>query len=269
MSTADELQRNRDIHGTRDVPRDLPPIDERAKSDDPDQLPSPDEELPDIIIYSHSGLFYWWPVWVYGFVCAALTYAMGRPFINDEGEQLLVYPGAGLGLSFLAVMLATLIITSARLRGIYSIVALISGLLVFVTLAWLGLLDDVANLVPQISVHMNAGFFVATSTALLVIWASAFFFFDRLRYWRVRPGQLTEEGMIGDSADSYDTRGLLFEKHGEDYLRHKILGLGAGDLRLQTAGAKQATIEISDVLFVDKTVERVQRLIAIEPDSLR
>ena len=28
-------------------------------------------------IYQHSNLLYWWPIWVYGFVCAALTYVQG------------------------------------------------------------------------------------------------------------------------------------------------------------------------------------------------
>lgn len=262
MSTAEEM------HSQRDVPRDLPPMDEQANWTTADDLPAPGDKLPDIIIYSHSGLMYWWPVWAYGYICAIATYAMGRPFLNEAGETLLVYPGSGLGLSFVAVLLVTLIATNAHLRGIYSVVALVTGALVFVTLAWAGLLDDIGRLIPEISVHMNAGFYVATSTALLIIWMASFFFFDRLTYWRVRPGQLTEERLIGDSAESFDTRGLLFEKHGEDFLRHRVLGLGSGDLRLTTAGAKKRTIEIPDVLFVDRTVDRVQRLIAVEPNSL-
>src|SRR4051812_28517748 len=32
---------------------------------------------PEIKIYSHSTIFYWWPVWVVGFVMAALTYFDG------------------------------------------------------------------------------------------------------------------------------------------------------------------------------------------------
>src|SRR2546430_1393333 len=28
-------------------------------------------------IYQHSNLLYWWPIWAYGFLCAALTYVQG------------------------------------------------------------------------------------------------------------------------------------------------------------------------------------------------
>ncbi|KUO60576.1 MAG: hypothetical protein APF80_02650 [Alphaproteobacteria bacterium BRH_c36] len=235
---------------------------------DVDDLPSPDDALPEIIIYSHSALIYWWPVWLFGYIAAAVTYTTGDPFIAENGDRILVQPSPGIGLAYIGVLITTLLITNGRLRGIYSIVLLLCISLVFVSLAWAGLLDDLARILPQISVHMNAGFYMVMSTALLVIWMLAFFVFDRLEYWRVRPGQLTQEQWIGDSAESFDTRGMLFEKHGEDFLRHRILGLGAGDLMLSTAGAKERTIAIPDVLFVDRTVNRVQRLIAIEPSDL-
>ncbi len=249
-----------------DEPRHMPQLDEQAE--DAQDLPSPDEALPDIVIYSHSSLIYWWPVWLVGFACAAVTYLSGSPFIADDGESLKIYSGTSLGLTWLTVTLLTLIITNARLYGIYSVVALLSVALIFVSVAWFGWLDDIAKAIPELSVHMNAGFFLVTSTALFLIWAAAFFVFDRLTWWRVRPGQLTQESWIGDSEESFDTRGMLFEKHGEDFMRHRLLGLGSGDLRLTTAGAKQKTISISDVLMVDRTVEDVQRLIAVEPDSL-
>jgi hypothetical protein len=235
---------------------------------DVEDLAAPDDELPEVIIYSHSGLFYWWPVWLTGYLCAIVTYTTGQPFLNDQGERLLIYPGTAVGLTFMTVLLLTIVITNARLRGIYSIVATLFIGLGIVSLAWLGLIDDIARIVPEIAVHMNGGFYLVFSSALLIMWALAFFLFDRLTYWRVRPGQLTQESWIGDSAESFDARGMLFEKHGEDWFRHRVLGMGAGDLRLTTAGAKKKTIEISDVLFVDKKVDHVQRLIMVEPDSL-
>lgn len=246
-------------------PREMPPMDKRAAEPD---LPSPEDDLPEIIIYGHSGIMYWWPVWLAGYVCAAITYASGSPFIAEGGERLLIYSGPGLGLTYVTILLLTVIFTNARLRGIYSVVAILAAAFVFVLLAWTGLLDDLAELIPMISMHMNAGFFLVTSTGLLIIWLLSFFVFDRLTFWRIRPGQLTQESWIGDSEESYDARGMLFEKHGEDFFRHRILGFGSGDLRLMTAGAKQATVEITDVLFVDKTVSRVQQLIMVEPNDL-
>lgn len=250
-------------------PREMPNLAKQADRKLADDLPSPAERLPEIIIYGHSGLVYWWPVWLFGFIAAAVTYASGDPFIADGGERILVHPSPGLGLGFIGVLVTTLLITNGRMRGIYSIVILLTISLIFVTLAWLGMLDDIVKLIPEISVHMNGGFYLVMSTILFIVWALAFFVFDRLTYWRVRPGQLTQESWIGDSEESFDARGMLFEKHGEDFLRHRILGLGAGDLRLTTAGAKKQTIEIPDVLFVDRTVDHVQRLISIEPTDFK
>src|SRR5947208_4401237 len=33
-----------------------------------------EEPLPELRIYSHSNLIYWWPVWVVGYAMAAITY---------------------------------------------------------------------------------------------------------------------------------------------------------------------------------------------------
>src|SRR5579862_8371285 len=41
-------------------------------------------------IYGHSNLFYWWPVWVAGFIMALLTYLNGhRVPIGDKDELLM------------------------------------------------------------------------------------------------------------------------------------------------------------------------------------
>ena len=35
---------------------------------------TPDERPTEVVIISHSPLFYWWPVWVVGFLMAVLTW---------------------------------------------------------------------------------------------------------------------------------------------------------------------------------------------------
>src|SRR5215469_4216933 len=39
----------------------------------------PDERPTQVVIISHSPLFYWWPVWAVGFIMAALSYLQGLP----------------------------------------------------------------------------------------------------------------------------------------------------------------------------------------------
>ena len=233
-----------------------------------EDLPDPAARLPSVILYSHSGLFYWWPVWVTGFIMAAVSYAFGRAFATDDGRIEWIHPNTGVGVTFIAVLLLVIVFTNVRLRGIKSVVTLLAAAVLFVALGWLGLLDDVANAIPQLSIFMSFGFYLTFSLALFVIWALAFFVFDRLTYWRVSPGQMTRENLIGGGEKSFDARGMLFEKHGEDYFRHFLLGLGSGDLCLKTAGADRQTIEIANVTMVDRKVREIQRLIAVEPDEL-
>ncbi|MFZ8528606.1 hypothetical protein ACO1NJ_14885, partial [Staphylococcus aureus] len=68
---------------------------------------------------------------------------------------------------------------------------------------------------------------------------------------------------------SYDTNGLVFERHDQDIFHDIILGLGAGDLTLTFGGSTQQTIRIPNVLFVDSKVKAIERLIAVKPDQAR
>src|SRR5438128_2379228 len=42
----------------------------------------------EVRIYSHSCLYYWWPVWVVGYLLALLTYIQGQP-VTFQGASML------------------------------------------------------------------------------------------------------------------------------------------------------------------------------------
>jgi len=107
------------------------------------------------------------------------------------------------------------------------------------------------------------------ATTLLAVWLLAFLVFDRLTVWRVRPGQMVEERLIGGQAHSYDTNGLVFERRSQDLFHDIILGLGAGDLTLKMGGTNKETMQIPNVLFVDRKVKAIERLIAVKPEEAR
>ena len=132
----------------------------------------------------------------------------GRFLPSAEGDQ----PSSALGLTYLSTLLLLIVFTNVRLRGINSVVALLTVACVAVLLAWFGWWNDIARLIPYLSVHMNTGFYVVFSSGLLIIWLMMFFVFDRLTYWRVRPGQMTEEHLIGGGASSFDANGLAIPK---------------------------------------------------------
>lgn len=217
--------------------------------------------LQEIHVYGHSTLLYWWPAWVFGFFIALLNEGQERFLATAPGAL----PSSALGLTYLAILLLLIVFTNVRLRGIHSVVALLSVAFVAVLLAWFGWWDDIARLVPYLSVHMNTGFYLVFSSGLLIIWLLMFFVFDRMTYWRIRPGQMTEEHLIGGGAESYDTNGLRFQKLSSDFFR-ALLGFGAGDLKATLAGEHGAAIELANVMFVDRKVNAIEQLISVKPE---
>jgi hypothetical protein len=215
----------------------------------------------EIIICSHSTLLYWWPAWVFGFVFALLNSGQELFLPTAEGRQ----PSSALGLTYLSILLLLIVFTNVRLRGVHSIITLLAIAFIAVLLAWFGWWDNIARMIPYLSVHMNTGFYLVFSTGLLIIWLMMFFVFDRLTYWRIRPGQMTEEHLIGGGAESFDTNGLRFQKHSSDFFR-TALGLGAGDLKATAASGRGATIEMPNVMFVDRKVQAIEKLISVKPE---
>ncbi len=138
------------------------------------------------------------------------------------------------------------------------------GILLAAYLEWW---DKLLGWFSLLSIHMNLGFYVAFSTLIFIVWAVSTFIYDHMNYWRVTPGQVTHEFIVGAASKSYDTRGMVFEKHRNDLFRHWILGFGSGDITISTTGAQKVTIAIPNVLFVDAKVLAIQRLIAMTPDQ--
>ncbi len=224
---------------------------------------------PDIKLISHSDIFYWWPAWVAGFVMAVISYLQGQDVSITPELVERVHPSNNPGIFFIAVIVLLVVFTNIRLRGIYSVVTVVTVAFFVVLFAWFGWWDAILRFVPSLSARANAGFYLLFSGTLLTVWLLAFFVFDRLTVWRVRAGQLVEERLIGGQARSYDTTGLVFERRGQDLFHDIILGMGAGDLTITIGGANEQTIQIPNVLFVDRKVKAIERLIAVKPEEVR
>ena len=59
----------------------------------------------------------------------------------------------------------------------------------------------------------------------------------------------------------------MFEKRRDDLFKHWVLGLGSGDLRIQTYGGRTEEILIPNVMFIGSQVHAIQHLIAMEPNA--
>lgn len=223
----------------------------------------------DVRIISHSNIFYWWPAWAAGFAMALISYLQGLDVSIAPQVVERIHPSNNPGIFFISVLVLLVVFTTTKLRGIYSAITVVTAAFFIVLFAWLGWWDSIFRFVPQLSARANVGFYLLFSSTLLAVWLLSFFVFDRLVVWRIRPGQLVEERLIGGQARSYDTNGLVFERRGQDLFHDIILGLGAGDLTLTIGGANEETIQIPNVLFVDSKVKAIERLIAVKPEAAR
>jgi hypothetical protein len=249
-----------------------------------------------ILIYGHTSLFYWWPVWALGFLFAAISFfGEGRAAVvhrdatynaeknsielpPEKGKLLVggvvdtdgkllerMYPNKNLGVIFVIVLIIVTFITNVPLRGMSSAVAISTILVVTFFFALMGWWDNIFAWFGSLSIHMNAGFYFFFSTVLFVIWAAVFWGYDRLHFWRVTPGQITHEFAMGGGQTSFDTEGIVLKKYRDDLFRHWILGMGSGDLvmqPLQNTAANRDDLSIHNVLFIGHKLHEVQKLIS-------
>ena len=52
--------------------------------------------------------------------------------------------------------------------------------------------------------------------------------------------------------------GMSIEKEKSDLFRHKILGLGSGDLVVRTSGADRHEFHLTNVLFVSRKLQQIE-----------
>jgi hypothetical protein len=272
----------------------------------PQAKPAPSPAVPqppkEIRIYGHTALFYWWPVWVCGYIMAIATAVDGSRVaivppgskyysgsqdqgakvvlplgerirderIHDEGDLYEhMHQSKNLGVIFTAVLFVVILITNVPLRGLSSAIAITVILLITVVFAWQDWWSVIFGWLGRLNIHMNAGFYVLFSTALLVAWSLAFFLYDRMTYWRVTPGEITHEFVFGGGQKSFQTEGMAFEKLRDDLFRHWVLGFGSGDMIMHpmiAAGTKADELAIHNVLFVGTKLRQIQEMIAARPE---
>lgn len=221
---------------------------------------------PHLRVYSHTTLAYWWPVWIVGYVMALLTYYRGQQYqVGSTTEWF--YPSSDAGVVFFLTLVLVIIVTSTPIRGLASGIVVLVLALMTMSLAYLGLWDDVFAWFGALKIHLNFGAYFWVSTLMLCLWLFSVFVLDRISCWHFAPGQVVHEYAFGAGSKSYDTNGMVIEKHREDLFRHWLLGLGSGDLEIRTSGAASDRMDVPNVFFVGSKIATMQRLIAEDPSS--
>ena len=219
-----------------------------------------------IRIYSHSDLLYWWPVWVVGYIMAAITYYQGTP--TPLGEITTnIHASSNLGLIFFGVLFLVILVTNYSVRGLASGIVILGLVLSFVLLLYFNLWENVFGWLLSHKIYLNIGAYFWFSNLMLGMWLIVVFGLDRFSYWEIDPGQLTRDSLFSSGSKSYNTQGMTLEKHQDDLFRHWLLGLGSGDLQVMTSGASREQIDIKNVLFVGHKILAMQKLIAEVPEE--
>jgi len=195
---------------------------------------------------------------------ALATYMGGQPF-EIGGDAELINTNSMLGVTFFLVLFFVILVTSVSVRGLASGMVLLSAAFIVLLLSYFNLWDTIFGWLGHFRIHLNFAAYFWFSTLLFIVWAATFFVFDRLTYWEIKPGQITENFFLGGGSRSFDTENMMVEKFRNDLFRHWIIGLGAGDLQIQTTGATKFTIDIHNVLFIGRKVRIIQEMVATIP----
>jgi hypothetical protein len=257
----------------------------------------------EIVIVSHSTLFYWWPVWALGFVFFLLSFfgptrmalvppdtrAVRQAVAEVEGKRdalvvpkdaslpsdpvtgqpvdphVRMAPSKGYGVVFMVLLFFVVLITNVPLRGMWSLMVLVVLFLGTVILWLAGWWESILHSLSLLQIYINAGGYLTIAVLLFGLWLVTFIFFDRQVYMVFTPGQLKVCQEIGGGEMTFPTSGIKFQKQRSDLFRHWILGLGSGDLIVKTAGASQEHFEMHNVLFIGYKVKQIEDMLRDVP----
>jgi hypothetical protein len=251
--------------------------------------PAVNDRPLEVVVVSHSPLFYWWPVWAVGFLMAGLTYLYGHQVafvppgtVAERGARVEGYDGprdvliapAGrplpadsesdelkqprlrmaasndLGIVWALTLCLVVVLSQIPLRGLWSLIVIIVLVFTTVLLAVLGLWDPILRAIRVIDIHITGISYLAISLFLFIIWLVTFLLFDRQVYMLFTRGQLRVRMAVSQGETVYDTRGMVVERHRDDLFRHWLLGFGSGDLTVRTGGSNSQQIEWHNVLGI-------------------
>lgn len=267
----------------------------------PTDQPHPEVKKIDyLVVYGHSNLFYWWPVWLVSFVLAGITYVEGHqmavvpegtvaehdrvvegfpgkhdvlvapegksfPLAREEGQArtpgMSVSGNNNLGVVFVATLFVVALASTILLRGLVSVVALVTMVAVVITFALLGWWTDILLFLGGLDIRMNAAGYLVVAVPLFLAWAVVVFVYDRATYIVFDQGQIRYVQEVGDAEIALQSEGAIVEKKRNDVFRHWLLGFGTGDLLIRMGGPNGPTIELENVIAIGSKLGLIQKLI--------
>jgi len=190
----------------------------------------------------------------------------GKPDQPADDPHFHIATEKSYGVLFMIVLLLVIVITNVPMRGLWSVVAIVTivALAIIFSLAeyngrswW----DHILEWMGRLHIYMNAAGYWVFSLALFAIWLVTFVFFDPQVYMVFNPKQLRVRQEIGGGEAAYDTTGMVIQKQRNDLFRHWVLGLGSGDLIVNTSGSTAHHFDMPNVLFVGYKLRQIEDML--------
>jgi hypothetical protein len=178
-----------------------------------------------------------------------------------EKPRLHVSRSSTYGVLFATVFLLVIVITNVPLRGLWSFVLIMFLVMLSIIFAFAGWWDAILRTISALAIHINMGGYLFISSVLFIIWLVTFLLFDQQLYMIFTPGQLKVRLEIGGGEKAYDTMGMTIEKQRSDLFRHWVLGLGSGDLIVNTGGSHLQHFDLPNVLFIGRKVKEIEDML--------
>ena len=253
-----------------------------------------------LVVYGHSNLFYWWPVWLVSFILAAATYMEGNQMavvpggtvvererqiegvsgrrdvlVAPEGQSFSLARETGqtrtpgmsvssnnnLGVIFVATILMVALSSTILLRGLISVIVVITLTAVVIVFALLGWWNDILLFFGGLDIRMNAAGYLGVGIPLFLAWLAVIFLYDRATYIIFDQGQIRYVHEVGDAEIALQADRAIVEKKRNDVFRHWLLGFGTGDLIIRMGGPNGVQIDLENVIRINSKLGLIQKLI--------
>ena len=210
-----------------------------------------------IIFYSHSQIMYLWPIWLGSFAISDLT-----SFFDNFNRELdgKVFALPGVTLFHLVVMAVVIFFTSVNLRGVWAVVFAVSAVALGLAFSVCDFWEPILKRLGDLELYVNPDFYRAMGVVIFIPWLFVVFVFDLRRYFHFRPSQVTMVHEIGEGEKTFDSFGVVMEKHRDNYVQHMALGFGSGDLSISTHGGDSDIITFRNVFRINRVLKEVSKI---------
>ncbi len=257
-----------------------------------------------VSLFGHSNFFFWWPVWALAFAFGALTWwsnerlaivpadttiqhdaaakqivltipdasatgtlktALEQKAKAEDGFPQRIADNKNYGVLFTTGLLLIILITNIRMRGPWSLIIVVSIVVLTVLLAYMGAWDNIFTSLALFRVSISSSGYFYLAGVLFPAWLVVVFFFDRQAYVVFTPREVRVRSELGGPELTFSVFNLTITRRREDEFRHWILGYGSSDLTIQTAGENGQEFIFFNVLSVGTKLHALREMYKDSP----